>query len=366
MRRDRRSIRAGTVTLEYLTSATNRMGVTYYYLRRRGRKNVPLGRGPIDTPEFLARYAEAMKASPERRSTAAEGSVASVCEAFRAGTVYAGYSASYRAILTRHMDAIRAAYGTAPIAKIRPEHIRADLGKLQPNPANARLKTWRLICGLAYDRQWSAINATDGIRKIRTPQSDGHTPWTANDIAAYRTRWPIGTVQRLCMELLFWTAARTVDAVTLSPAMIGSDGVLTFTQAKTGGKAYVPMTCPLPAWAARFEADRDHLTACLRPSVFTYLEARGKARSPKGLSNVISAAATTAGLSGLSAHGLRKSRLTAIAEAGGSASAIMSWGGHKSLSEAESYVASANRKSVIIGTEQDRNSANTRNLSANT
>jgi hypothetical protein len=37
----------------------------------------------------------------------------------------------------------------------------------------------------------------------------------------------------------------------------------------------------------------------------------------------------------------------------------MSWGGHKSLSEAEGYISTADRKSVIIGTEQKRKSANT-------
>lgn len=362
MRGSGRPVRAGQVTLRYLTSTTNSSGVTYYYLRRKGRK-VPLGKGPTDSPEFLARYAAAMQEAPPAATRAAQGSVASVVEAFRAGTVYAGYSAGYRAILTQHMDAIRAAYGTAPMDKIQPQHIRADLARLKPHPASARLKAWRLICGLAHDRQWSPINATDGVKRPKPPQSDGHTPWSAAAIERYRERHQVGTVQRLCMELLFWTAARTVDAVTLSPSMIGRDGIMTFTQSKTGGKAYVPWDCPLPGWAQGFERDRAFLKACLRPGTFTFLETGpGKARSRKGLSNVISAAAEP----GLSAHGLRKSRLTAIAESGGSASAIMSWGGHKSLSEAEAYVSTANRKSLLIGTEQDRNSANTKNQSANT
>ena len=43
-------------TLRYLTSTTNSAGVIYYYLRRKGSK-VPLGKGPTDSPAFLARYA---------------------------------------------------------------------------------------------------------------------------------------------------------------------------------------------------------------------------------------------------------------------------------------------------------------------
>lgn len=367
MRSNRPTIRRCAVTLKYLTSTTNRAGVTYYYLRRKGQAKIPLGRGPVDDPAFLARYAAALQSQPKPRSRAAEGSVASVCEAFRAGTTYGGYSASYRSILARHLDQIRNAYGTAPIAQLQAHHIRADIAKMEANPANSRLKTWRLICKLAYERNWSAINATDGVKRPKLPKTDGHAPWTAADIEAYRLRWPHNTVQRLAMELLFWTAARTIDAVSLSPTMVGADGILTFVQSKTGGKSYVPWSCPLPEWASDFEPDRDELLKCLRPGTFTLLETTaGRARSHKGLSNLISAGAKDAHLSGLTAHGLRKSRLTAIAESGGSASAIMSWGGHKSLSEAEAYVATANRKSLLIGTEQKQKSANTPTKSANT
>lgn len=351
----RRYLQGSTVTLKYLTSSTNSAGVTYYYLRRNGVKTA-LGRGPLDSPEFLARYSAALGDDGQKSRRVKENSVAAVCNAFKAGTTYKTKSDAYRGTLDRHMAAISDAYGDAPIAGVKPHHIRADLNRLKPHAANDRLKTWRLLCTFANESNLSPINATDGVKRGALPKSDGHTPWSADDIAAFRAQWGIGTIQRLAMELLYWTGSRTIDAVRLSPSMVGSDGVLTFTQAKTGGKAYVPWTCTLPAWASSFEHDREHLFACLRSGCFTYLETNaGKARSRDGLSNLISAATRK----GLSAHGLRKSRLTAIAEAGGSASAIMSWGGHKSLSEAEAYVSTANRKAVLIGREQMQKSANT-------
>jgi integrase len=55
------------------------------------------------------------------------------------------------------------------------------------------------------------------------------------------------------------------------------------------------------------------------------------------------------------AHGLRKSRLSAIAESGGSAHAIMAWGGHQTLAEAERYTRSADRKRLVMGAEQHVN-----------
>ena len=54
----------------------------------------------------------------------------------------------------------------------------------------------------------------------------------------------------------------------------------------------------------------------------------------------------------------RKFRLTAIAESGGTAHAIMSWGGHATLSEAEHYTRSANRRALVMGVEQEQNAVN--------
>lgn len=53
-------------------------------------------------------------------------------------------------------------------------------------------------------------------------------------------------------------------------------------------------------------------------------------------------------------YGLRKFRLTMIAEAGGSAHAIMPWGGHKSLSEARHCTDPVSRKHLVVGPEQER------------
>ncbi|WP_241963236.1 tyrosine-type recombinase/integrase [Paracoccus suum] len=86
----------------------------------------------------------------------------------------------------------------------------------------------------------------------------------------------------------------------------------------------------------------------------------GRVRSVKGLSNTISEAARAAGLSNRTAHGLRKARLTAIAEAGGSAHAIMAWGGHKSLSEAQRYTSAAQTRRLVMGTEQEGNAVSLR------
>lgn len=350
----RRIIRNGTVTLEYVTSTTNSAGVTYYYFRRPRGPRVPLGTDP-GSSEFMRRYLDAKDAAPARRSRAEPGSIAAVVEAVKASPKWKTFSDSYRGPMDRHFSQIVADYGAAPIAGLRAYHIEKNIEPLTPSVARHRLKAWSLICRLAKRQRWSGINAASGVERPAVPKTDGFLPWSIDDVGAFRARWPIGTIQRRAFELLYWTAARTNDAVRLCPTMIDSDGVLTFTQSKTGAPANVPWHCALPDWAQGMEPDRQYLHASLADGVFTFLETdTGKARSIKGLSNLITAAAKEAGLTDRTAHGLRKSRLNRIAEASATSQAIMAWGGHSSLKEADVYIRHAERRLVIMGTEQKR------------
>lgn len=316
---------------------------------------------PESHPEFQAAWVAAEASLKDYAPPAKAGSVTMTIRGLRATKAWLALSAAYRREIGRNLDQIAADYGTAPVRGIRPKHIEADMAKLDPNPANLRLRAWHLLLAHAKAMGDVETDVTMLVSKVAV-RTDGHTPWTANDVSLYRKRWPVGSIQRAAMELLCWTAARVSDGSRLTRANIGSDGVLTFRQAKTGGPSYVPWTCPLRPWAQEWEAER----VTVREAVdvvagFTLLEtSAGRARTAKGLSNLIRDAAVAAGIEGKSAHGLRKFRLTAIAEAGGSAHAIMAWGGHASLSEAERYTRAASRKALVAGTEQVQNAVNAR------
>lgn len=316
---------------------------------------------PETHPDFVAAWArcEAGQGQPEERKVAApSGSLAAACIAFRGSPTFTQQSPVYRDILTRNIEAIRAEYGHVAIKAIKAKHISADLAKLAGTRPLSRLKTWRKV--MDHARRIGLIEEDPSLT-VKAPKVKlkGHEVWTEGDIETFRKKWKIGTVQRACFELLLWTAARTVDAVRIGPQHVGKDGVLSFRQSKTGGMAYVPWTAPLPSWGAGWTDERREMMEALRclAGGLTFLQARGaRPRSEKGLSNLISAAAREAKLEGRTAHGLRKARLTRIAEAGGSAHAIKSWGGHKTLAEAAHYTESADAKRLVTGTEQEQNS----------
>lgn len=328
-------------------------GAVYRYIRIKGRPLIALPDLPIDSPKFLAAYAAAIE---QVKPAAATGTIRAAIIALRRSDRYLSASPAYRAIMARHLEAISATAKTAKLADLAARHIRADLSTLQPNPAGQRLKAWRMLCAFATDSGWVEADPSNGIKSPRAPKTDGHPPWSADDIAKFRARWPIGSTPRAAMELLHWTGARISDAVRIGPQHVGRDGILSFDQQKTKGRAYVPWTCHLPTFAS--DQDRQMMLSAIAHMTghLTFLAtSTGRARTVKGLGTTIAKSCTDAGLPNLSAHGLRKSRAIALAEAGATPHQIGAWTGHTSLSEIAHYTRAVDRRALVLGTEQDQN-----------
>lgn len=358
----RRGIRHGgsTVTLTNIKTVVDKTGKVRRYLRVKGCKLVPLPDLPADHPDFIAAWAEAMKRAKGRAARPGPGTIAALCGAYLRSPAFLTHSAGYRAILRRHVMAIEAKAGEAQARHLAARHITADMAPLAPSVAGARFRAWRALCGYGLSVNMLAADPTEGLRRPVIPSTTGHPAWTADEVAAFRARWRIGTVQRAIFEALYWTGARIGDAVRIGPGMVDRDGVLRFRQAKTGGDAFVPWTCPLPDYAAGMEADRatmhEALAACA--GHMTFLATRdGRSRSVKAIGGDVAASARLANVF-KSAHGLRKTRASILAEAGASAHQIGAWTGHESLSEVAHYTRSADRKRAVMGTNEDRTLAN--------
>ena len=147
----------------------------------------------------------------------------------------------------------------------------------------------------------------------------------------------------------------------IGPGMVDREGVLAFRQVKTGGMAYVPWSCPLPAYSASIAEDREHLHCSLSASAGGHMPflatAQGRTPSEKALGTMIREAARDAGVQ-KSAHGLRKARAIALADAGAPPHQIGAWTGHESLKEIEHYTRQSNRRRAVMGQMLEPKSAN--------
>lgn len=175
----------------------------------------------------------------------------------------------------------------------------------------------------------------------------GHTPWSMDEVAAYRTKHPVGTQARLAMELMFYTACRREDVVSLGPPHIKKlgprrikDERVRFVQAKN--EARNPSVIDVP-----HNTELANVIEATNTGPFTFLITKyGRPFSVAGFGNRFKAWCREAGLPHLSAHGLRKARAVQLAEAGCTAHEIMAITGHRSLSEVQRYTDAAQRQKL--------------------
>lgn len=347
----RGKIRASTVTLKHIQTQ-RRNGRVYRYLRVPGRKAVRLPDLPMDHPVFLAAYTAAYGPPEPARSRPKAGTITAMIDAYLQSERHLALSPDYRRIILRHALAIQEQAEDALARDLESAHIRDDLRPLSPHAASSRLKAWRLVCAFGVENGLLAADPSDGVKRKPVPKTGGHPPWSPDDVEAFRAHWPIGTVERAAMEVFHWTAARVGDCYRLTHGMVGRDGILAFKQAKTGGEAYVPWTCPLPAYAAHTQPDRDTMHEAINalPRHMTILvNTKGRPWSKQSLGNLIGIAARAAGLQGRSAHGLRKSRCIALAEGGATQHQGQAWSGHLTADEWQHYIEAANRRRAVRG-----------------
>ena len=324
--------------------------IRYRYHRITGARLPDL---PEDDPRFIAAWGiEEAKGAP-RVASYPEGSIGHLVDAYLSSATHKAASPSYQAMLRRHLLAIAGEYGDADAATLRANHMAKDVAKLAGSVALHRQKAWRKLT------KWmkrSGLIEVDPGRLLERPEraeTEGHVPWSADDVKAFRDRHPSGTQARALFEVAYWTGARVGDVGGLTRTMI-RDGILTYRQAKTGGEAHVPWTCPLPSYALHCADDRDQMHAALaaltgEAALLIVPTQDGARRTPKGASNTINDGARAAGLKRRTAHGLRKARLIALAEGGATTHGLAAWGGHESLSEVEHYTRAANRRGMVRG-----------------
>lgn len=346
--------------LKHVKTVTKPSGATFTYLAVPGQKLVRLPDGPKDSPEFLLAYATAMAtAEPaERGRKLATGSIAGAIKAYQTSAAFKTLAPNTQMQRRGHLSKIVDRWGDARLSDLRAKHIQADIFTLAPHPANNRRKVWRGFCAWAKSTQQIASDPSLEVDKVATVKTDGFTPWLPSEIETFRKHWSIGTAQRLALELIYWTAARASDAVRIGPGMVQRDGWLTFRQKKTGGEVSIPFNRGLPPFAVSMQGDLDFLKAAISaaPRHMTWLVTQnGKARSDKAFSSWFAGAAAAAGIVGKSAHGLRKSRAMAIAEAGATAHQIAAWTGHESLTEVQRYSKAADRRRILSGAEPEQN-----------
>ena len=184
---------------------------------------------------------------------------------------------------------------------------------------------------------------TQGV-KYAPVKSDGHEEWSPAQIKQFLEFHPIGTSAHLALTLLLYAACRRSDVVKLGPKnlkIIGETTYLEFTQAKNDGSPGSLVSIPID----------DHFMEVLNASETdeeTFLiTSYGNPFTANGFGNRMRKWCSSAGLpEGISAHGVRKSIGSMMAEADCSNYQIMAVHGHSDPRSSEYYTRRARRRKL--------------------
>jgi integrase len=303
----------------YLSREVTRHGKPVWYVRVDGKRTRL--RAQYGTTEFEAQYRAALADGQKReRGGASTGSLAWLIERYRETTAWASLSKATRRQRENIFRQVVRLAGAQPFARITRAAIVAGRDRRAHTPAQARnfLDAMRGLFRWALEAGMVKVDPTVGVKNPHRLKGDGFRPWTEDDVAAYEKRWPIGTRQRVWLDVLLYTGLRRGDAVRLGRQHI-RDGVASLKTEKTDMLVMLPL---LPVLAETLAAG-----PC---GDLTFIAgAGGKPLTKESFGNEFRQACKAAGVPG-SAHGVRKIAATRAANAGATVAeleAIFGWQG---------------------------------------
>ncbi len=287
----------------HLQRQITRHGKVVWYVR--------IGKGPrvrirsaFGTPDFQAEYQATMSGTPKVRKGQASGSLAWLIARYRETTAWTNLSLATRRQRENIFLHVLETAGDKPFVKIDTAAVIAGRDRRASTPAPKRKK------------------------------GDGFIPWTEEHVTAYERCWPIGTRQRVWLDVLLYTGLRRGDAVRFGRQHV-RDGIGTIKTEESGFTLAVSLPI-LPVLAATLEAG-----PC---GDMTYIAGeRGQPLTKESFGNLFRDACRKAGVPG-SAHGVRKIAATRAANHGATVAqleAIFAWTGGTMASH---YTRSADRQ----------------------
>jgi integrase len=181
------------------------------------------------------------------------------------------------------------------------------------------LFAWAVEAGLVKH------NPTDGVKDPKRPRTGGFPVWSEDDVERYCKRWPLGTKERVWLDVLLYTGLRRGDAVRLGRQHV-RDGIAILRTEKSQGEITVSIPI-LPVLARTLAAGPCGELAFI-------VGANGKPLTKESFGNAFSDACRAAGVN-KSAHGVRKIGATRAANNGATVAeleAIFGWTGGRMAS----------------------------------
>jgi integrase len=332
----------------HLHREVTRHGQVCWYVR--------VGHGPrvrikadYGTAEFDEEYRAALAGAPARtKNTPTTITLAWLLERYRETNAWTDLSAATRRQRDNIFVHVLETAGHEPYAKITQDTIIAGRQRRAATPHQARhfLDAMRGLFRWAKASGFVKSDPTLGVPNLPHKRSRGFTPWTEDHVTAYYARWPIGTRQRVWLDVLLFTGLRRGDAVRVGRQHAGGF----IRTEKSDYTVEVPVII-LPVLETTLNAGPcGDLTFIVGDS--------GRAFTKESFGNQFRSACKAAGVPG-SAHGVRKLAATRMAENGATESQLMAVFGWTDHQMAAHYTRSASRRRLAVDSIEKLNAPGT-------
>jgi hypothetical protein len=167
--------------------------------------------------EDVAGWAKSVtKPLPAKAGTAID-TLVWLIERYRETTAWLDLSLATRRNRENHFKHVIRTAGHFPYRKIDQAAIVAGRDRRATTPAQARnfLDATRGLFKWAKAAGHVAVDPTEGIDYPKRRKAAGFPVWTEEEVERYCVRWPVGTKERVWIDVLLFTGLRRGDAVKL-------------------------------------------------------------------------------------------------------------------------------------------------------
>jgi integrase len=297
--------------------------------------------GEYGSDAFMAEYRAAEAGIPVAPpAKAGNGTLAWLLEQYRDSAAWLALSAATRRQRENIFKHVLEKAGLEVAGKITVKTIKAGLERRRHTPSQARnfLDAMRGAFEWAVAADHVAVDPTAGVKAPARPKTDGFVAWTEDHVAAYQLRWPLGTRQRVWLDVLLYTGLRRGDAVRFGRPHI-RNGIGRIKTEKSGETvtAIVPI---LPVLERTLKAGPvGDLTFIVGES--------GKPLTKESFGNEFRLACNAARVPG-SAHGVRKIAATTAANNGATVAQLKALFGWTDDAMPSLYTKTADRERLAI------------------
>lgn len=323
----------------HLHRETTRHGKTVWFVRIGKGPRIRI-RGEYGTPEFTAAYDAAVAGTPRPDpKKVAKGTLKWLWERYREGSAWLALGRATRRQRENIMTHVLATSGDVPFAAIARKDIVAGRERRAATPHAARhfIDTMRGMFEWAVEAEHLKTDPTLGVKAPQVKKGPGFKMWTDGEVEQYENRWPLGTKERVWLDVLLYTGLRRGDAVRLGPKHVWN-GEASLKTEKSGEE--VEVTIPiLPILQRTLDAGP------ISDETFI-IGKHGKGYTKESFGNAFKDACKAAGINenNKAAHGLRKVGSTRCAENGATVHQLMALFGWRTEKEALVYTKKADRK----------------------